>query len=253
MGSARAAQEPPAPAGAPTTTVPLGTTPPTSTAPTTTVPAATSGRQWLVPVPTGCDVPALPDVVFVGTLLETGTPAGAPESAEYETGRFQVDQARAGAVERYSYGGVIDVRYGIDTKYLDEGERYLVGASVDPAAGVLVSKVQTIEPLFGGDEVIGAAESDISCPVIDDPVQTLDPDGTPVDAGVLSPLLGAKRSILRSLLVPMTIAFGVIFGLVLLRWLITGVVRGTGSVIRIAAEPREVRAATRTRPNARPD
>ena len=116
-----------------------------------------------------------------------------------------------------------------------------------------MSKVQTIEPLFGGDEVIGAAESDVSCPVIDDPVQTLDPDGTPVDAGVLSPLLGAKRSILRSMLIPMTIAIGVIFGLVLLRWLITGVVRGTGSVLRTAAVPREVRAATRTRPNARPD
>ena len=154
--------------------MPLATTPPTSTAPTTTVPADTSGRQWLVPVPTGCDVPALPDVVFVGTLLETGTPAGAPETAEFETGRFRIDQARAGAIERYSYGGLIDVRYGIDTKYLDEGEQYLVGASVDPGAGVLVSKVQTTEPLFGGDEVIGAAESDVSCPVIDDPVRTLD-------------------------------------------------------------------------------
>ena len=51
----------------------------------------------------------------------------------------------------------------------------------------------------------------------------------------------------------MTIAFGVIFGLALLRWLITGVVSGTGAVVRTAAEPREVRAATRTRPNARPD
>ena len=227
--------------------------PPDGGTPTTTVPAGTSGRQWLVPVPTGCEVPALPDVVFVGTLLETGTPAGAPETAEYETARFKVDQARAGAIERFSYGGFIDVRYGIDTKYLDADRRYLVGASVDPAAGVLVSKVQEAEPQFGGDEVIGAAESDVKCPVIEDPVRTLNLDGTSVDAGVVTPFLGAKRSILRALLIPTLIAFGVIFGLALLRWLLTGIGYGVSSVVRTAAEPREVRAATRTRPNVRPE
>ena len=86
------------------------------------------------------------------------------------------------------------MRYGIDTKYLEKGEQYLVGASVDPAAGVLVVEgPRAAEPLFGGDEVIGAAESDVDCPVIDDPVRTLPLDGTPVDAGVLSPLTDAKR------------------------------------------------------------
>ena len=134
------------------------------------------------------------------------------------------------------------MRYGIDMKYLDEGEQYLVGASVDPAAGVLSSKVREPEPLFGGDEVIGAAESDVKCPAIVDPVRTLDVDGTPIEAGVISPLADAKRSILRSLLLPLAIAFGIIFGLVLLRWILTGLGKGVGSVVRTAAEPREVRA-----------
>lgn len=235
-----------------TTTVPLATTPPTTTPPTT-VPVDTSGRQWLVPVPIGCEVPALPAVVFVGTLLESGTPAGTPQTAEYETGRFRIDQARAGAVERFSANGFIDVRYGIDMKYLDEGEQYLVGARVDRAAGALASKVREPEPLFGGDEVIGAAESDVQCPVVADPVRTLSVDATPIEAGVISPLTDAKTSILRSLLLPMTIAFGVIFGLALLRWILTGLGKGVGSVVRTAAEPREVRAATRTRPRVHQD
>ena len=143
--------------------MPLATTPPT-TVPATTVVGDTSGRQWLVPVPIGCDAPALPDVVFVGTLRETGTPSGQTERTENETARFQVDQVRAGAVDRFAYGGLIDVRFGTDAKYLEEGEQYLVAASVDPVAAVLASKVRQPEPEFGGDEVIGASESDVSCP-----------------------------------------------------------------------------------------
>ena len=255
-GATAGAQEPPA--GTPTTTTPatttpLATTPPTSTIPTTTVVADTSGRQWLVPVPTGCEVPELPAVVFVGTLLETGTPAGAPEVAEFETARFKVDQARAGAVERYSYGGVIDVRYGIDTKYLDEGERYLVGASVDPTAGVLVSKVQEVEPQFGGDEVIGAAESDVTCPVIDDPVRTLDLDGTSVDAGVISPLLGAKRSMLRPCCSPRPSPSGSSSPSPPCGGCSPAWARVSARSCAPPPNPERSRAATRTRPNARPD
>ncbi|MET0458903.1 MAG: hypothetical protein ABW195_06630 [Ilumatobacteraceae bacterium] len=253
LGSVAAAQVPPGSTTVPPTTgPPLATSPPVTTPPTTE-PVDTSGRQWLVPVPIGCEVPALPDVVFVGTLVQTGTPSGSPQTSEFETGRFRVDQARAGAIERYSYNGFIDVRYGIDMKYLDEGQQYLVGASVASSATVLGSKVREPEPLFGGDEVIGAAESDVTCPVIVDPVRTVDVDGTPVDAGVLSPLADAKTSILRSLVVPMAIAFGIIFGLVLLRWILTGLGKGVGSVVRTASEPREVRAATRTRPGVRHD
>lgn len=217
--------------------------------PDTPVPA--SGRQWLVPVPVGCKVPALPDVVFVGTLLETGTPAGAPEVAEVETARYQVDQVRVGSVDSYSYGGVIDVRYGVDTKYLDDGDQYLVGASLDAESAVLVSKVREAEPQFGGDEVIGAAESDVKCPVLDDPVRTLNVDGTSIEAGVLSPLGNAKRGLLRALLLPLVAAVAIVFVLAMIRWLFTGVFKGLGAVAHTAGQTREVRAATRSRPRVR--
>jgi hypothetical protein len=211
--------------------------------PPDSTPPASGGadRQWLVPIPIGCDAPPLPDVVFVGTL----------QASDYRTGRFRVDQVRAGAIERYSYGGVVDVRFGIDTKYLDTGTRYLVGASYDPDAAVLTSKVRAAEPLFGGDEVIGAAETDVDCPVLEDPVRTLLPDGSSVDSGVLTPLTGAKRSLLRALLLPLGVALAAVFALVALRWLVTGIGWGVSSFTRTMAEPREVRAVLRSGARAR--
>ncbi len=47
--------------------------------------------------------------------------------------------------------------------------------------------------------------------------------------------------------------FGVVFALVLLRWLLTGAGKGVASVVRTTSEPREVRAAMRTRPNVNRD
>jgi hypothetical protein len=218
--------------------------------PTPTVP---DGRRWLVAVPTGCEAPALPDVVFVGTLVETGTPSGAPQESSFQTGRFRVDQARAGAVDRYAYDGVVDVRFGTDTKFLEQGEQYLIGASFDAEAAALVSKVRAPEPSFGGDEVIAAAESDVTCPVIEDPLRTLHVDGTSIDAGVISPLGDAKRGIARSILLPLGVAFAVIFALVTVRWLITGVVKGASAVVGTASVPREKRAAMRSRPRVTDD
>jgi hypothetical protein len=197
-----------------------------------------SNRQWLVPIPLGCDAPPLPDVVFVGTL----------EATDFRTGRFRVDQVRAGDIGRYSFAGVVDVRFGIDTKYLEPGTRYLVGASLDPDTAVLTSKVRAAEPLFGGDEIIGATETDVECPVLADPVRTLMPDGSSVDSGVLTPLTDAKRSLLRALLLPLGVALAAVLALVALRWLLTGIGWGIGSLTRTAAEPREVRAVIRGGP-----
>jgi hypothetical protein len=231
----------------PPTTVPGG--PPATTLAPAGAPSST-GREWLVAIPAGCEVPDLPDVVFVGTLLETGTPAGAPQDVEYETARFRVDQARAGDVGRFTANGLIDVRYGLDAKDLDAGARYLVGASVDPAVGVLVSRVRLPEPFFGGDDVIAASERDVTCPVVPEPVRTTHVDGTPVDASVAGPLLSSRGRLLRAILLPLVVAVAIVFVLAAIRWLITGVGKGVGSFVRTAAEPREVRAAMRTRPNA---
>jgi hypothetical protein len=214
---------------------------------------AASGRTWFVPVPTGCSVPNLPDVVFLGTVLDKGTPAGLADTTANQTARFRLDQARAGSLERFTYNGVIDVRYGLDTKDLQRGEQYLVGASVDPKAGVLTSKVRETEPSFGGDDVIAAAQQDLKCPTLTDPVRTLRADGTPVDASIVKPLLSSKGRLLRAILLPLLVVLAVVFALTALRWLITGAAKGTAAFVRTAAEPREVRAAVRTRPNVNRD
>jgi hypothetical protein len=210
--------------------------------PPDTAPAAADGspRQWLVPVPTGCPAPALPDVVFLGTL----------RAKDFRTGRFRIDQVRAGVIQRYSYGDLVDVRFGSDTEYLETGTQYLVGASLDPQNAVLTSKIRAEEPLFGGNDVIGAAETDIECPVLNDPVRTLLPNGSSVDSGVLSPLTDSKRSLLRALLLPLGVALAAVFALVALRWLLTGIGWGVRSFTRTMSEPREVRAAMRSGPRA---
>lgn len=227
--------------GPTTTLVPLVTSPPPTVAAPTTVVAPETSRTWPVPVPSGCDAPPLPDVVFVGTVQAT----------DYRTGRFRIDQLRAGVIERFAFGDVVDVRYDIDTKYLQPGEQYLVGASLDPDTSVLTSRVTAPEPLFGGDEIIGAAETDVECPVLVDPVRTLTPNGLPVESGLITPMTEARGDLLTSLLLPLGIALGGVLGLVSLRWFLTGLGYGVGSLFKLAREPREVRAVRRTNLRAR--
>ncbi len=178
----------------------------------------------VVPVPVGCEAPPLPHIVFVGTVVER----------DYRTVRFEIEQIRAGRSDPFADAGLIDVRYGLDAQYLDEGERYLVAAPVDPVLGLLVSRVT--EPIedFGGDEVIGVSESDVNCPPFDDPNRTLFVDGTPIDAGLLDPLTGARPQILGSILLPLAVGVGVIFLLAMLRLSVSGLARG----IVDAARPR---------------
>jgi hypothetical protein len=212
-------------------------------------PSDPSGRRPLVEVPPGCDSPPLADVVFVGrvdTIAASLRPGETPSPAN-QTARLRLVQVRAGDASRFSFNGMIDVRYGVDAKYLVEDEEYLVGASVDPGLGVLTSKVREPEPLFGGDEVVGAAETDVDCPPVTDPNRTLNVDGTGLESGVLTPLTDAKPRLLRALLLPLGVALAILFVLVAVRWAITGVGYGVGSAVRIAHEPREVRAARRSR------
>jgi hypothetical protein len=223
-----------------TSTNVLVTSPPPTVAPPTTVATQTVGRRWPVEIPTGCDEPALPDVVFVGTLQET----------DYQTGRFRIDQPRAGDVQSLSYQGLIDVRYGIDTKYLVTGRQYLVSASVDPATGVLTSRITEPAPLFGGDEVIGQSESDVDCPVLTDPVRTLLTNGLPVDSGLLRPLEQSRSEVMRSILAPLAIAVAIVFGLAVVRWVLTGIGWGIGAIYRNARATPAVRRFRRTLPRS---
>lgn len=178
----------------------------------------------VVPVPVGCEAPALPHIVFVGSVVER----------DYRTVRFEIEQIRAGRPEPFADDGLIDVRFGLDAQYLDDGERYLVSAPVDPVLGLLVSRVT--EPIedFGGDEVIGVSESDVNCPPFEDPNRTLHVDGSAIDAGLLDPLDGARPQILGAILLPLAVGIGVIFLLAMLRLSVGGLARG----IADAARPR---------------
>jgi hypothetical protein len=166
----------------------------------------------LVPVPEGCTPPPSPHVVFVGRV----------EERDYRSIRFEIEQIRAGDPAPFATGNVIDIRYGLDAQYLDDGERYLVSALVDPDLGFLVSRVTPLVENFGGDEVIGVSESDVSCPVYDDPMRTLHLDGSPVEAELLQPLFGARIRMLGAVLVPLAVAVGAVFLLATFRLSLSG-------------------------------
>lgn len=161
----------------------------------------------IVPVPPGCEAPPLPHVVFVGTVVER----------DFRSARFEIDAVRAGDPAPFSREDLVDVRYGSDVQYLDDGESYLVGAPVHPVLGVLVSRVSDPIENFGGDEVIGVSETDIRCPDYEDPMRTLNLDGTKVSAGVFAPLGDAETRLAAAIVVPLAVAVGVIFVVALLR------------------------------------
>jgi hypothetical protein len=176
----------------------------------------------LVVVPPGCTVPPLPVGTFVGTII----------AADATTARFEVQQIRAGTLDGYAVGTLVDVRYDDDIRFLHHGQTYLVGAAPDPLTGVLRSKVRTPAPLFGGDAVIGVNDTDVSCPVVEDGVRTLHVDGTGVDSGVLAPLKTSKRSLLRAVAKPVVIGLGVLVALVAVKLLIFAMVRALRDAAR---------------------
>jgi hypothetical protein len=193
----------------PDTTVPGDDT---TAAPSTTLPTEVTR---IVPVPRGCDAPPLPDVVFVGEVVDR----------DFRDARFEVDTVRAGDAEQFVVGGRIDVRYGSDVEYLEPGEVYLVSARRDPDLGMLASQIREPTPAFGGDDVVGVAEAEVDCPLIEDPVRTLRPDGTTVESGVFAPLLEERGRLLGALVVPIGVAFAVVFGLALVFGSVRGVFR----------------------------
>ena len=192
--------------------------------PTNDTPTVESG---LLDVPVGCVVPAPADVAFIGTAV----------AKDFEKVRYEIVQLRAGSITGYSIDGLVDVLYLDDAKFVDLDQDYLVGARFDPDFGALFSTVRPAEPLFGGNDVIGLEDTDVECPVIDDPVRTVLPDGTSVDSGVISPLLDDKRTLLATLGVPTAIAFAALIGLVLLRQLWHYFLKGVFELGRAAVTP----------------
>jgi hypothetical protein len=189
-------------------------------------PTTVAQSEELIPIPAGCPEPPAARVVFVGELVERDS----------RTGRFRMRVVRAGTPEGFSSGNLVDVRYGIDAKYLAVGGQYLVGAGVED--GVLQSKVRPEEPMFGGDDVVGAAEIDVECPTVEDPIRTLTVTGRSIDSGVLQPLSSERSDLLRAILLPLGVAFAIIIGLATVRWLITGLAKGATSAASISRSRR---------------
>lgn len=177
----------------------------------------------LVPVPEGCSAPPGSHVVFIGEVVDR----------DYRTIRYEIDQVRAGQPAPYNFDDdLIDIRYGLDAQYLDDGESYLVSAIVHPDLGLLTSHVTEPIEHFGGDEVIGVSETDVDCPEFEDPAQTLHVDGTPIDADMLAPFFGAKPRIVFALLVPLGVAAGVIFLLSTFRLSLAGLYHSVVRAVR---------------------
>ena len=158
-------------------------------------------------IPAGCAIPMAPQMVFVGELL----------SIADTTATFRVIQVRAGTASGYINNDTVEVRYGQDTKFLDEGTRYIVGAASDPFSPLLVSKVRENAPLFGGDAVVGVNGSTGSCPNLEDPVRTIFENGTSIDTGVLRPLFENKLLVILAILISIAVVVGGLFVLVMTR------------------------------------
>ncbi len=198
----------------------------------------------LIQMPAGCSQVAPADVAFVGTVLAKD------EYVEKGTVRWQIDQIRDGNAARFSVDGLIDVRYGPDSQYLRIGEQYLVSAAFDKGIGALTSKTSPEPQLFGGDAVVGLDDSETVCPVVDDPVQTINVDGTPLETGLLTPLIEDKSLLVATIAVPAVIVGIVLVGLVLLRRMIDIGFRGIFALGRAAVVPSGDYRAARVRAHA---
>jgi hypothetical protein len=173
----------------------------------------------LIPIPSGCVSPPVATAVFVGSLV-----ARASNEA-----RFEVEQIKAGSLEGYAFGAIVDVRYEENVYYtLEVGTSYLVGAAPD-GSGKLASKVREPKPLFGGDGVIGANDNDVQCPEIEDPLRTINADGSEIDVGLLTPLSRNKAVLLSAIARPVVIGFGVLLLLTAIKMLAAATIRALRS------------------------
>lgn len=165
-------------------------------------------------IPAGCASANDPQVVFVGQLIKL----------DDTTASYSQLQVRAGSLGGYStiddsVGDVVNVRYGRDTKFLSEGNTYLVGAASAINSPILISKVRASAELFGSDQVIGLSDQGVACPRYDDPIRTFNEDGTSIDTGVLSPLMDNQWQILLAILVSVGLVIAGLAGVVIVKQL----------------------------------
>lgn len=178
----------------------------------------------LVPVPAECAVPPPATVVFRGTVIDSVS----------TTTRFRIDRILSGEAGGRSTGSIVDIRYGDETRFLEPGGEYVVGAGSDETSGALYSAVAEPAPSFGGDAVVGLDDSNIDCPRVEDPVRTLHADGTRIDTGVLSPLSGHTTDLAMAVLWPLSGAVAVLLAVVAVKQAFVAIVSSAGKPPRRA-------------------
>ena len=164
-------------------------------------------------LPVGCVAPRAAIATFLGELV----------SADDSAAIFRVVQVRGGSLGAYVNAGAIAVRYTErETRFLQVGTTYLVGAGGSELFSTLESKVRAKKQLFAGDAVVGVDESDKPCPVIEDPVLTLLPNGQPINAGVFSLLRNGRSGLVQAVVLPLLFALVFLVGLVITKRLFVG-------------------------------
>ena len=164
-------------------------------------------------LPAGCVAPRAAIATFLGELV----------SADDGAAIFSVVQVRGGSLGAYVNAGAISIRYAErETRFLQVGTTYLVGAGGSELFSTLESKVRAKKQLFAGDAVVGVDESDKPCPVIEDPVLTLLPNGQSINAGVFSLLRNGRGGLVQAAVLPLLFALLFLVGLVITKRLFVG-------------------------------
>jgi hypothetical protein len=196
----------------------------------------------LIAFPPECPAPRPAVAVFEAEVVAGGV--------ILDRAQFRVIQVRAGSMAGwFDSRRRVNVFYGSDARFLNEGERYLVGVGTDQEGTGLVSRVRPPAPMFGGDAVIGLNESEVRCPEADEQILTLTVAGGAVDSGVLSGLGDRKNSLLRAVVAPAAIAFVILVGLVSAKLLLFSFVNS----LRASESGPPVERTRRHRPRPGPD
>jgi len=169
-------------------------------------------------LPAGCTAPRTATATFLGELVST----------DDLIATYRVVQLRGGSFGAYVNAGLIAVRYADrETRFLETGQIYLVGAAASELFTTLESKVRTKKDLFGGDAVVGIDESDTTCPKTEDAVVTLKPNGEFIESGVLTLLRKQPSSLLQVAVLPWVFVLIFLIGLVITKRLIDGARRSS--------------------------
>jgi hypothetical protein len=178
-----------------------------------------STRQPLMLVPAGCEAPELPEVVFVGTVVQR----------DFRTVRWEIRQVRAGDPLAFGAGQQVDVRFGLDGQFLTVGEDYLVSTVRDPFIGVLTSKIAPTPEVFGGADVVGLVNEQTDCPPVVEVARTFHTDGSEISTTVFSTMTAERTQLFAALVLPLAVMMVVLFALALIKVTLWQMLRGPRS------------------------